>query len=413
MLRFLPFLFIPFYLLVANIDSTITEKRNLLEKKETQEGMLGKKISQIAKDILREQKELDSVTIEIGEIEIKIEDTKNEYEEKNKKLAEVTNEQNLLLNKKKDIEQRVVEILAKELSFAIIRNNSSPLYVDDLITEEVVGQISSLSKTDIETLKDEHNKVTAQIGVIKDEMKHLQEFIKTQENKRKKLLALKEKSQKMITSLDEKKESYRKELVSIEKEKNELRDILKQLRVVQEEERKKEDEKKEVAKNEDVEEVLEIKKNENGDEVIDVKQVATSYQKLSTTKYTGAKTIAPLDEFEVEQKFGPYYDPVYKLKVFNESVILNPKNSGAKVKSVLDGKVIFAKDTPVLNKVVIVEHPGSLHTVYANLSAIAPTIKQGVSIKKGYVLGRVDNKLTFEVTKKNTHIDPLELIALN
>jgi len=52
-----------------------------------------------------------------------------------------------------------------------------------------------------------------------------------------------------------------------------------------------------------------------------------------------------------------------------------------------------------------------IHTIYAHLSKIAPTIQVGQKIKKGYVIGRVDNDLTFEVTQKNFHIDPLELIA--
>lgn len=135
----------------------------------------------------------------------------------------------------------------------------------------------------------------------------------------------------------------------------------------------------------------------------DVRQVASSYHNIGTTKYKGTKTIAPLENFTIEKHFGPYFDPVYKMKVFNESVTLTPKGDD-KVKSVLDGKVVFAKDTPILKRVVIIEHKNNMHTIYAQLDKIAPTIKPGSTVKKGYTIGRVDNALKFEVTLKDKHM---------
>jgi murein DD-endopeptidase MepM/ murein hydrolase activator NlpD len=46
------------------------------------------------------------------------------------------------------------------------------------------------------------------------------------------------------------------------------------------------------------------------------------------------------------------------------------------------------------------------------MDKIAPTIREGKKVKKGYVIGRVQKELMFEVTQKNRHIDPLELIRL-
>ena len=83
------------------------------------------------------------------------------------------------------------------------------------------------------------------------------------------------------------------------------------------------------------------------------------------------------------------------------------------MKSVLDGRVVFAKNTIMLQKVVIVEHDNGIHTIYAHLDKIAPNIKVGKKVKKGAVVGRIKDDLTFEVTQKNFHINPLELISLN
>ena len=74
------------------------------------------------------------------------------------------------------------------------------------------------------------------------------------------------------------------------------------------------------------------------------------YQTSSVKRYSGARTIAPLDSYSVKQKFGNYVDPIYNIKIFNESVILRSSTPDAKVKSVLNGKVVFAKATPMLEK---------------------------------------------------------------
>ena len=100
------------------------------------------------------------------------------------------------------------------------------------------------------------------------------------------------------------------------------------------------------------------------------------------------------------------------MKFFYENIILVPKNRNADVKNVLDGKVVFAKDNPVIKKVVIIEHKDSLYTVYAYMDRISDTIKPGVFVKKGYTIGKVHEKLSFEVTQKDKHIDPLQLIKI-
>ena len=78
----------------------------------------------------------------------------------------------------------------------------------------------------------------------------------------------------------------------------------------------------------------------------------------------------------------------------------------------LPGKVVFAKETAVLDKVVILEHSGGIHTIYAHLNQIPPTVRVGSNVKKGYIIGRIGSDLTFEVTQQNYHINPLDLISL-
>ncbi|MFV0482026.1 MAG: peptidoglycan DD-metalloendopeptidase family protein, partial [Campylobacteraceae bacterium] len=187
-----------------------------------------------------------------------------------------------------------------------------------------------------------------------------------------------------------------KKLESVQAEKSEIRRTLQSLKIIEKQEQ------------ESVAVVTPKGEIPTTDEKI--RQIGSSYQASKVKKYSGAKTIAPIDNYTVIQKFGDYVDPVYNIKIFNEAVILRANNNNQEVKSVLDGKVVFAKETGMLKNVVIVENTNGIHTIFAGLTKIAPTIKVGSKIKKGYVVGRIDSDLTFEVTQKNFHINPLELI---
>jgi len=143
-----------------------------------------------------------------------------------------------------------------------------------------------------------------------------------------------------------------------------------------------------------------------------VRKVHSSYKKSKTYAYKGGKTISPLPGARLIKKFGTYIDPIYKIKIFNESITLKAPSSNAKVKNVLNGKVVFAGKSSMLGKVVVVAHSGKMHTVYAGLSKIAPTIHVGSKIKRGYVVGKVARKLMFQATKNSKHINPMKLIRI-
>ena len=143
-----------------------------------------------------------------------------------------------------------------------------------------------------------------------------------------------------------------------------------------------------------------------------VKKRGSSYQKNKIYAYRGNKTISPIRGAKVIKKFGTYVDPIYKIKIFNESVTLRAPSRNAKVQNVLNGKVVFAGSSSMLGKVVVVSHSGKMHTVYAGLSKIAPNLRKGSKIKKGYVIGKVSRKLIFEATKNSKHINPLRLIKI-
>ena len=121
--------------------------------------------------------------------------------------------------------------------------------------------------------------------------------------------------------------------------------------------------------------------------------------------------MAPLKSYTITKKFGKYYDRVYKMELFNESVSLKTKKQNAKVFSVFKGQIVYAKqNSGLLANVVIVKHRNKLHTIYSHLDKISPTLKVGKWIPKGYVVGRVNDTLEFQATRNSKYIDPMKLI---
>lgn len=143
-----------------------------------------------------------------------------------------------------------------------------------------------------------------------------------------------------------------------------------------------------------------------------IKLLSSSYHKDKIYAYRGSKTISPIRGAKVVKNFGTYVDPIYKMKIFNESITLKAPTPDAVVRNVLNGRVIFAGENNMLGKVIIVENANSLHTIYAGLSKISPLIKKGTKVRKGAVVGKVKRKLIFEATKGSKYINPARLITL-
>jgi len=115
--------------------------------------------------------------------------------------------------------------------------------------------------------------------------------------------------------------------------------------------------------------------------------------------------------YKVIKKFGAYYDPIYKVDLFNKSVTLQPTTNSAKIYNVLDGVVVYAKDeNSSLGNVVIIKHPNDTHTIYSTLQSINKNLAIGSNINKGFEIGNIVNNFVFQVTKENKYLNPIEFI---
>ncbi|WP_051604610.1 murein hydrolase activator EnvC family protein [Helicobacter rodentium] len=415
------------------ISQKITQNQNVLENKKRQEKQINAKLQELGSAINQQKEENKILQKTIQENEQNIAKNQKEYNTKTALMKKLNSNQDSLFQTRKQIELEMMDLITKEVSFAVLLNDFQPESIQDLITEEAFKSLSNATKKHLSTLSNKQSEVIANLHTLQNEIAQLKDFIEIENKKRTHLKALQDEQERLIANYQKEITKYNNELQKIVKERDAVQGILVNLNIVKSQEEEKRKKREELAKTrqqeskQKIESINQSPKMTNKkdtaiqesqitsntpktNEEFDVRQVASSYHNIGTTKYKGTKTIAPLENFTIEKRFGPYFDPVYKMKVFNESVTLTPKGDD-KVKSVLDGKVVFAKDTPILKRVVIIEHKDNMHTIYAQLDKIAPTIKPGSTVKKGYTIGRVENALKFEVTLKDKHIDPLELIT--
>lgn len=394
-------------------NKTQSTKQNLKTKVE-QEKRLNKKLDELAKSILNGEENVKTTAEQISALSVQVKELESSAKAADASLNTLIAQNKDLVAEQKRIEASLLAIISKRFAYDLIVPKNYIESEESIISAEILNSLTKDSQNEVNKIAKDYSKTinsiksqTDKIGAIKLD---LAEF----RSKQDKLIALQTKQKKDLAQLKSDKDSYEKELSAIQADQEELRKTLEKLAIIA----KNEEEEK--ARAQQKAKLEEAKKAKNNEKLAsqsqktaknDVRQVGSSYQMSQVKRYTGAKTIAPLEKFTLKQAFGDYTDPIYKIKIFNESVVLRSALSDAVVKNVLDGKVVFAKETSLLQKVVIVENKDGIHTIYAHLSKIAPTIKVGSRLKKGYVIGRVERDLTFEVTQKNYHINPMELIA--
>lgn len=404
-MRFL-FLFLALHLALfsaTTLEKKIISQKKILKSKSKTERTINRKLSSIVKDVQKEERSLKKLSKQIVDAQREIAKNESVVKDKQINLKDLATQNLSLIGKKKDLEEKIIKVIAKDFSFYLIADQDYLDSSESILIDATVDKIGVIIQKEFSKLSHDYENINKRITVQNTQIQDLKKFIQNLKTKKTKLSGFKKSKESSIRKLAKQKKEYRRRLQSISNERNELRKTLRKLNIIKEKEDEKEKRKRLAASKKAL-------KDQNLNGKLTVRQIGSSYQNGKVKRYRGKKTIAPLDSFSVKRKFGTYVDPIYKIKIFNESIILESKIKNAKVKNVLNGKVIYAKDTAVLDKVIIVENSYGIHTIYAHLSKIAPTIKVGKKIKKGYVIGRVENDLSFEVTQKSYHINPLQLI---
>ncbi|MDQ7046144.1 MAG: peptidoglycan DD-metalloendopeptidase family protein [Sulfurovum sp.] len=438
----------------ASTNTKIKDSKKNLSATSSQKKKASRRLSQIARDIKSAAKDIVYLEKKMNTLEVEQENSENIL---NTLKEDFFTSENDFKQTSQNLDQKqkiFIKLLSEQFSIVFAMNQAHEPTRKSILAMEVYkaykkhnASILSSIKTEIISLKKRKNNQQE----LRDKTeKKIKAIIKKRKIYTKKKLA----KEKLRKKLEKNEERYASRLSKIEDKQNALRTTLAKLNILQkkevdiarkaaaerkkamhlakERERRIRKEKAQAGKNIlRAKEALRIAKTKAEREKsrlasikaekaktkvykksAKVKQVNSSYSKSKTYAYKGKKTISPLPGSKLIKKYGTYIDPIYKIKIFNESVTLKASSSNAKVHNILNGKVVFAGKSSMLGKVVVVAHSGKMHTVYAGLSKIAPTIHVGSKIKKGYVVGKVASKLMFQATKNSKHINPLKLIRI-
>lgn len=403
-------IFVIFIALFGDTNKNIQTNEKKLETIASKADSINAKLKNLGANINDKNAKIKELERQINALNANINKNQKNYESQERVFKETSTKQETLNHRLGVLQGELIDRVLKDMAILMMLNQKEPLSEDAIISEEVLKSLSDLAKRDIEVIIKEQARVQRDLDASKARIENAKQIIATQIKKREILQEAIATQQNLINKMSSELQSYDNELKTLDKERVGIQKILVDLNILKKKELQEQEKKRKA--------LLAQKKADSAPKKspnltiapLEVRQIGSSYRNVRTAKYNGAKTIAPLKNYTILTKYGPYFDPVYKMRVFNEFITLGVKNR-ASVLAVLDGKVVFAKSTPVLKKVVILEHKNGIHTIYSYLDEIPRNIAVNARVKKGATIAFVGEKLHFEVTQKDKHIDPLQLIS--
>lgn len=429
-MRFLLLFFICFVSLSASIkdiNNKIDTNKKQINYVKIKKYNLTKNINTLANTINKEEKSYENIASTLESINTKLLLNRLRLSNSVSKIKKLTSKSQELQSIKLRMEQDVIDFVIEKYAMSMGVEQVNKKHINDIINKELYTLVFENTKQEMINLNIEYLKINNSITSNEKKIHNLNTYIKKQNVIKNRYLKLVNVQEKTLESLKKKHKSYQNNLTALISKQNKITDLLGSLNILKKKEIKneelrikkakrlakiKEKKAKRKALSEDTKEIK-IKKRNNFDDKIDieVKKIGSSAKGVKISKYYGSKTIAPLKSYKIIKRFGKYYDAVYKMELFNESVAIRTKIPNAKVFSVFKGKVVYAKkNSGLLENVVIVKHKNNLHTIYSHLDQISPTLKAGKWIPKGYVVGRISDTLEFQATKNSKYINPLQLI---
>lgn len=403
----------------GNIDKEIKETAKALSEKKSKIESTSLSLKELGESIVDQQKNIRTLDGKLKNLTQSIETNKELLSQKEKEKEELLLKRKTSLDKRNALERELIEVIVSDLAYAeIVGAESSAANADDVVKKEFYAKLRTIILDQSRELKEEFYGYVLVVADLDKAIAKLGADIQELRDAKKDVAQLKRKKEEDLAKLNRETALYKRQLNTLMSEQESSRDLLDQLKLTKQQLIEKEREKqRQAAEERRRQEALAKAEPEEKSQPADtsgirVKKLGSSYQDVTITHLGGTKVKAPIDDCTVTKQFGTYDDPVYRIKIHNDSVSLKPKSRDSIVRSVLGGKVIFAKDYNVLGKTVVIEHPGNILTFYSNLSTIAPGIQPGKKISSRTAVGRVDEELKFKVTKGTTLVNPLELIRI-
>jgi septal ring factor EnvC (AmiA/AmiB activator) len=106
--------------------------------------------------------------------------------------------------------------------------------------------------------------------------------------------------------------------------------------------------------------------------------------------------------------YGQHRDPKSGLDIFSKGIEILTMHDHAPVECVMDGKVQFSGEIPGKGRVLIIEHPHSIYSIYGGLKETLRTGGEVVKASEQIGFLESDQPLYFEIRARNVAIDPVK-----
>lgn len=430
---------------IKKIEQKIIYNKNILDQTKDAQDKTNSKIKTLANELTKEEDAFEKIQNNLDSISSKISANKLQLQGAKVKINELNKQSKTIEQYIASVEANIVKSVVEKYTMTLGKDLIDKKSAKEIIEKEKLQLMFENSKDAIMKSNLQYFQITTQKNDNDAQRKTLETFIASGVAEEKKFTDLKKERESKVSTLREKHKSYQQELKAIVRQQNDLNNLLSQLNIVKETELEKiKNEQARQLKKAKLEELRLAKEKKNSpksktdattavtlneetrinskdikmlskevlenDADMKVKNIGDSTQGIKVSSSAGITMQAPLSAYTVSKKFGEYFDPIYKIKLYNDSVTLKANNKNEKVYSALKGQVVYAKnDAGSLGNVVILKHAGEIHTIYSRLSQIAPTIAVGKVIPQGYVVGRIEDTLVFQATKSNKYLNPEEL----
>jgi murein DD-endopeptidase MepM/ murein hydrolase activator NlpD len=355
-----------FFSVVIFAASTATTKKEI-KKTKLIISKMNERLDSLVKTIRLKEQNINKINKKIENLNKEIKQLKETLKDANQILGELNDLKKGYLEKENQIRNEILDFLSNNYYL----NTQDIDNVNDLIYNIYTKKILEIKSQKIAKILEQNKELTKNIQNVNSKISQIlkrQQILNTKKNK---LLLLLKQRKKEISALNRQKNIYKQKLNALIKKQKALQNKLAKLNIIK---------KREITQN------------------------------LPTYTYKGEKTIPPLNG-RIIKKFGSYIDPVYKIKIYNDSITIKPYKQNELVRAIMPGKVVYIGESNN-KKIVVLKHKGDIFSIYANLDKISPLLKKGMVVKRGQIIARVKNALEFEVTYKEKPINPLKVIRL-
>jgi len=356
--------------------ATLTTTKKELKNTSYKIAKMNKKLDLLAKQILKKQNQINNIKQKEDSVQLQIQKLEKELNNSNKTLNELSDLAKGLKKNKETIKAEVIKFISQNYYLDTQQIDS----LNDLIYSEINKKALDMYSKKIKNLLKKYKNIDKNLNTTNQKIQAIKQQQQLLINKKTELSKLEKQRLKELSSLKKEKKNYKLKLLSMIKKQQNLRKKLQELKIVKKR-------------------TPEIK----------VKTVGSAYYKPRIARYRGPKTIPPVYG-TVVKKFGSYIDPIYKIRIYNDSITIKTRPNSV-IRSIMSGRVVYIGDSGD-RKVIFIKHSGNLFSIYANLTKISPLLKKGSYVKKGQIIARVKNNLEFEVTYKDKPINPLNVIRL-